>query len=167
VLNSFQYLKSFEGKDQLLERTCIVGVYNKASYNLYFRCVYEYAELDIYLKNQDASSDSLNKDWLGYKSFMLIIRDNIIKTTSPMITRIERYNYVNQNLNLIDQDLELVFKVPKDQSYFIRLNPDLNSESKFLSVQMRMLDNPFRGFSEYITLADQSMNNVYIRPVIF
>ena len=84
-----------------------------------------------------------------------------------MITRIERYNYVNQNLNLIDQDLELVFKVPKDQSYFIRLNPDLNSENKFLSVQMRMLDNPFRGFSEHINLADQSMNNVYIRPVIF
>jgi len=79
---------------------------------------------------------------------MLIITDNIIKTTSPMITRIERYNYVNQNLNLIDQDLELVFKVPKDQSYYIRLNPDLNSENKFLSVQMRMLDNPFRGFSE-------------------
>ena len=51
IVNSFQYVKSFEGKEQLVERTCIVGVYNKVDYNLYFRCVYEYAELGVYLKN--------------------------------------------------------------------------------------------------------------------
>lgn len=62
---------------------------------MYFRCVYDYAELAVYLRNQDKSSDEYNRDWLGYKSFMLTIRDNIIKTTNPMITRIERYNYVH------------------------------------------------------------------------
>lgn len=81
---------------------------------MYVRCVYEYAELDVFLKNQEKSTDAQNKDWLGYKSFMLVVRDNIIKTTNPMITRIERYNYVNKNLNLVDPALEMVFKIPKD-----------------------------------------------------
>ena len=85
---------------------------------------------------------------------MLVIRGNIIKATNPMISRLERYNYVNPGLNLIDPALELVFKVPRDQSYFIRLNPDVDPQSKYLSIQMRIFDNPFRGFKEYSSLSD-------------
>lgn len=61
----------------------------------------------------------------------------------------------------------MIFKIPREQGYFIRLKPDVDAQSKFISVQMRILDNPFRGFTEYSTMPDQSMNNVYMRPVVF
>jgi hypothetical protein len=51
VINSYQYMKVSDSETQLVERTCIIGVYRTNTYNMYFRCVYEYAELAVYLKN--------------------------------------------------------------------------------------------------------------------
>lgn len=152
---------------ELIERTCIIGVFRTTTYNMYFRCVYEYAELSVYLKNQ---SGTKAKDWLGFKSFVVKLKDSIgdlKKSKEPFIKGIERFYNLNNKFNLVEKSAKFVMKIPDKLSYLLKLVPDVDPKADYVSVHMREIYNPFTGFREKYIFPDVSMNNVYIRPIIF
>lgn len=170
IINSFQYIKGAGDNPDLIERTCVVGVYRSTTYNMYFRCAYEYAEFKVYQQKQNELPAEKVKDWLGYKSFKMMLQDDIgdlKKTKEPYIKGVERFYNLKPDYNLITNSLKFVMKIPDKFSYMLKMSPEIDVNSKYISVQIREIYNPFTGFQERFIFPDISMNNVYIRPMVF
>lgn len=118
---------------------------------MYFRCVYEYAEFEEYLKNQDLAEGDSYKDWIGYKSLTVMLPDSLgdlKRTRNPYIKGIENFYNLERKFNLIDNTVKFIMKIPEKFSVLLKLIPEVQPQSKFITVQMREIYNPFNGFIE-------------------
>jgi hypothetical protein len=89
------------------------------------------------------------------------------KSKEPFIQGIERFYNLDTDFNLVDRSVKFVMKIPDKLSYLVKLVPDVDQNADYVSVQMREIYNPFTGFREKYIFPDISMNNVYVRPIIF
>lgn len=171
VMTSLMYTK-INGTVMLMERICIVGVYRTTKLNLYFRCATDYALKELMLLNNKGST------FYNMTNFRAVIGDSIgdiKKSKEPLIKGIDIFYNLGKYLHSKDKEggnymstrLEFTIKVPDKMNYLLKLDPNLESNAKYMGIHLREIFNPFTGFREKLLFQDISMGNVYIRPIIF